>query len=55
MTPLPNDCARCVTDGCPRASTCRRTVPAPPDAYRTTFSAYPGGEDCPDYWPEEQR
>lgn len=53
MTPLPNDCARCAEPGdCQMRHNCRRTTPTRGDARLTPFMFFPGGEDCPGYWPE---
>ena len=54
MNPLPNDCARCISDAnCPLAATCRRTTGARGDAPYVVMQYFPGGDDCYGYWPED--
>jgi hypothetical protein len=48
LRPLPHDYARCAApEGCPLASTCRRTTPGRP-GYQP-YTQYPGGAGCGGY------
>lgn len=50
---LPYDIARCPTDGCPLAATCRRKEPGR-EGYQV-YSMFPGGFDCHGYWPAGEK